>query len=123
VRQARHEILNLGQSPKVPALAVAQALWERAKAGITLRLVFDERYFEEPSLEPEEDDILRTIEGEKRRGTALPSKLIVVDKSSALLSITRSGTQGLLLLVLRQAGLVAHLRASFEHAWARATPF
>lgn len=122
VRQARTELLYFGQSPQVPGLEVAQALWERAEAGLSLRMVFDETYFEDGERRGEEDDLLRRMKGEKRRIAALPSKLIVVDRASAMLSVTRSGSDGLLLLVLRQDGLVAHCRASFEHAWARSSP-
>ncbi len=123
VRQARSEILYLGQSPQVPSLELAQVLWERAEAGVHLRMIFDERYFEGGEQRSEEDDLLRKVKGEKRRLETLPSKLIVVDRGAALLSIARAGSEGLLLLVLRQEGLVAHCRASFEHAWARAAAF
>ncbi|NOT30517.1 MAG: helix-turn-helix domain-containing protein, partial [Planctomycetes bacterium] len=123
VRQARSEILYFGQSPQVPSLEVAQALWERAEAGVGLRLVFDERYFEGGELRGEEDDLLRKVKGERRRIAALPSKMIVVDRGAALISIARAGTEGLFLLVLRQEGLVTHCRTSFEHTWARASAF
>ncbi len=120
VRLARSEVLYFGQSPQVPSLDVAQALWERAEAGVNLRLIFDERYFESGAQRDEEDELLRKVKGEKRLLANLPTKMIVVDHGAALFSIARVGSDGLLLLLLRQEGLVAHCRASFEHAWARA---
>lgn len=121
VRLARTELLYFGQSPQVPMLEVTQALWERAEGGVNLRLLFDEHYFEDGAQRGEEDDLLRRLRGEKRRIATLPTKMIVVDRVAAMLSIARAGSDGLLLLVLRQGGLVAHCRASFEQAWARAS--
>ena len=46
VRQARSELLYFGQSPQTPALEGAQALWERAEAGVRVRLLHDEHYFD-----------------------------------------------------------------------------
>jgi sugar-specific transcriptional regulator TrmB len=120
VRQARTEILYFGQSPQVPALELAQALWERAEAGVRLRLVFDERYFDGAAERREEDDLLRKVRAERRRTAALPTKLVVVDQSTALVSVSKPGSEGFLLLVLRQEGLAAHCVASFEHVWAQA---
>lgn len=121
VRLARTEVLYFGQSPQTPALEVAQALWERAQAGVRMRMLFDEQYFERPEERGEEDDILRRIQGERRRIAELPSKLIVVDRTTAMLSVSKPGSEGFLVLVLRQAGLVAHCLASFDSYWARAS--
>jgi sugar-specific transcriptional regulator TrmB len=123
VRLARSEILYFGQSPQVPALEVAKALWERAEAGVRLKLIFDERYFDGGEERREEDDLLRKVKGEKRRMPRLPSKMIVVDRATALLSISKPGSDSFLVLALRQEGLTAHCVASFEHAWARASAF
>lgn len=121
VHQARTEILYFGQSPQVPALAVAQALWERAEAGVRLRLVFDAHYFDGAEERREEDDLLRKVKAERRRVAALPTKLIVVDRATALLSVSKPGSEGFLVLALRQEGLTAHCVASFEHVWERAS--
>jgi sugar-specific transcriptional regulator TrmB len=123
VRQARAEILYFGQSPQVPALEVAQALWERAEAGVRLRLVFDERYFDGAEERKEEDGLLRMVKAEKRMVPELPTKMIVVDRGTALLSVSKPGAEGFLVLVLRQEGLTAHCLASFEHVWSRANAF
>jgi len=120
---ARQEILYFGQAPQVPALEVAQAIWEKAEAGVRVRLLFDEGYFEGAAERGEEDDLLRRVKGEKRRIERLPSKMIVVDGVTALLSVSKPSSEGFLVLVLRQEGLVAHTLASFESCWARATPF
>lgn len=123
VKQARSEILYFGQSPQVPALEVAQAMWERAEAGVKLRLLFDERYFDGVEERREEDDLLRKVKSEKRRVKDLPSKMIVIDRSTALLSVSKPGSEGFLVLVLRQEGLTGHTLASFEYHWARGKAF
>src|SRR5262245_19044532 len=46
VRLARSEILYFGQAPQFPARDVAQALWDRAQAGLRVRLIFEEGYFD-----------------------------------------------------------------------------
>jgi len=122
VRKARQELAYFGQSPQVPALEVAQALWERAAAGVRLRLVLDEAYFERGEERGEEDDLLRKVKAERRSVPSLPSKMIVVDRAVALLSVSKPGSEGFLLLVLRQEGLVAHCVASFERTWEAARP-
>jgi len=120
VRLAQREILYFGQSPQVPALEVAQALWERAAGGVCLRLLFDEHYFDGEEERGEEDDLLRKVEAERRTVARLPTKMIVVDRVTALLAVSRPGSEGFMLLVLRQEGLAAHCVASFEFVWARA---
>jgi sugar-specific transcriptional regulator TrmB len=121
LRQARTEILYFGQSPQTPALEVAQAMWERTEGGVRLRMLLDEHYFDAAEERGEEDDLLRRIKGEKRRIAELPSKMIVVDRATALLSVSKPGSEGFLVLVLRQPGLVGHCLASFDLHWARGT--
>lgn len=121
IHKARTEILYFGQSPQVPALEVTKGLWERAEAGVRLRLLFDQDYFERGEERGEEDDLLRRVRGEKRQVAKLPSKMIVIDGAVALLSVSKPSSEGFLVLVLRQEGLVAHTLASFEAAWARGT--
>jgi sugar-specific transcriptional regulator TrmB len=120
IQEARRTILYFGQAPQVPALEVAQALWERAKAGVALRLIFERDYFEQGSERGEEDDLLLSLPGERRWAEELPTKMLIADESVALLSIAKPGSESFLVLALRQEGLVAHCRASFEHAWERA---
>jgi sugar-specific transcriptional regulator TrmB len=122
VRQARTEILYFGQSPQTPALEVAQTMWERSQAGVKMRLLFDENYFERAEERGEEDDLLRRLTGERRRIAELPSKMIVVDRVTAMLSVSKPGSEGFLVLVLRQPGLVAHCLASFDSFWSRGSP-
>jgi len=123
VRQARTEVLYFGQSPQVPALEVAQTLWERAEAGVRPRLLFDEHYFDGAEERREEDDLLRKVKAERRRIAGLPTKMIVVDRATALLSVSKPGSEGFLVLALRQEGLTAHCVSSFEQTWERASAF
>jgi len=122
IRAARSEVLYFGQAPQVPALEVAKSLWDKAQAGVTLRLVFEDGYFANGEERGEEDDLLRRIPGESRWIDKLPSKMLIVDGSIALLSVAKPGSEGFLLLVLRQKGLVGHCLASFERSWERARP-
>ena len=64
--------------------------------------------------------LLRKVRAERRVVAHLPSKMIVVDRATALLSVSKPSSEGFLVLVLRQEGLVAHCLASFEHVWERA---
>lgn len=120
VKRATEELLYFGQAPQIPSRELTQTIWDRASAGLRMRLVFEKDYFEASAERGEEDDLLRTVKGEKRWIDALPSKMIVVDGSTAMLAVSKPGSEGFLLLVLRQAGLVGHCLASFEHAWVRA---
>ncbi len=120
IHEAEQEILYFGQAPQVPALEVAKALWDRSQAGVAQRLIFEEGYFEPSSERDEEDDLLLGLRGEKRWAKMLPTKMLVIDRKVALLSISRPASESFLVLVFRQAGLVAHCLASFEYAWERA---
>jgi len=120
VRAARSEVLYLGQGPQVPAREVTQALWERARDGVRVRMVLEDGYFDRGEERGEEDDLLRTLPAERRFLPELPSKMILVDGSLALLSVARQGSEGLVLLVIRQPGLVQHFLGSFEALWERA---
>jgi sugar-specific transcriptional regulator TrmB len=123
VRMAQDELLYFGQSPQTPAQEVAQGIWERGTAGVRLRLIFDDHYFEGSEERGEEDELLRQVPGERRRVSHLPSKMVVVDRSTACLSVSKPSSEGFLVLVLRQEGLVAHCLASFEETWSRAQTF
>jgi len=123
VHQARKEVLYFGQSPQISALEVAQAMWERAEAGVRMRLIFDSRYFDGSEERREEDDLLRKVKAEKRVVPDLPTKMILVDRHTALLSVSKPGAEGFLVLALRQEGLTAHCLNSFEYIWARASAF
>jgi len=120
IKLARHELRYFGQAPQIPARDVAQTIWDRAQAGVNVRMVFEDGYFERADERGEEDELLRKMRGEKRWAEKLPSKMIVVDQACALLSVAKPGSEGFLVLVLRQEGLVAHCLASFEHVWERA---
>lgn len=125
IHSAQEEILYYGKSPQIPALEMAQAIADRGQAGIRLRLVFEEDYLTplEKSVESlAEVELFRSMKAEVREYPHLPTKLLVVDNSVALLSISRSGGDSFLVLVMRQKGFVEHVVASFEYHWERATP-
>lgn len=122
IHKARSEILYFGQSPQTPALEVAKALWERVHGGVRARLLFDSGYFEGAAERGEEDALLRSLEAEKRVVPKLPAKMILVDGTTAMLSVSRPGSEGFLVLVLRQPGLAAMCVAAFESFWAGARP-
>jgi len=120
VRNARSEILYFGQAPQMPAREVAQALWEKSESGIAMRLLFEHAYFDGPEARREEDELLKRMRGEKRWVDHLPSKMMIIDRSRALLSVAKAGSDGFFVLALRQEGLVEHCLASFDYHWERA---
>ena len=122
VKSARTEILYFGQAPQMPAREATQALWEKAEAGLTVRLIFEDAYFDGTDAQREEDEVLKSVRGDKRWSDHLPSKMMVIDKSRALLSVAKAGADGFFVLALRQEGLVGHALASFEYHWERARP-
>lgn len=120
IQGAREEICFFGKAPQFSALEVAEALWERGRSGVRLRMIFEAGYFEGGEEQKAEDDLYRRMPGEKRETRDLPTKMLIIDDALALLSIPRPGSEGYLTLILRQPGLVRHCRASFEHSWASA---
>ena len=110
----------MGKAPQIAALEVAEALWDRAESGIKLRVIFEEDFFDGNEERKEEDALYERMRADKRETKAVPTKMLVVDRSSAMLSIPRGGSEGFLMLVLRQSGLVQHCLASFEQSWDRA---
>jgi sugar-specific transcriptional regulator TrmB len=120
VRKAREELLYFGQAPQVSSRELTQTIWDRAQGGLRVRMVFERGYFEDGAARGEEDDLMRDVKGEKRWVDSLPSKMIVVDGSTAMMAVSKPDSAGFLLLVLRQKGLVGHCLASFEHVWGRA---
>ena len=123
IEEARQEVLFFGKAPQVPAQDVAQALWDAATRGVRLRMVFEPDYFEAAEERAEEDDLYRRLPGERRLLADLPSKLLILDQKVSLASVDRPGSDGFLVLVLRDPGLLGHVQSSFEEAWAKARPF
>ncbi len=121
---AREEILYYGKSPQIPALEMAEAMHAKAEEGIRLRLLFERDYL--TPLEESEDSarevaLFRAMKAEVREIEHLPTKLLCVDGAIAMLSISRSGGDSFLVLVMRQEGFVEHILSSFEYHWERAT--
>ena len=125
ISSARDEILYFGKTPHVPGLEIAQAIWDRAQGGCRIRFLFEADYLREggdPGAAREELGLYRAVPGEKRVCPSLPTKLVLVDRQIATLSISRAGGESFLALALRHAGFVEHVLASFEHHWERARP-
>ena len=125
IHAAREEILYCGKRPQIPALEMAQALEDRSREGVQLRLLFEPDYLVPLADSPESEEevaLFRAMKAEVRELEALPTKLLIVDRQIALLSISRSGGEGFLVLALRQQGFVEHVLASFDSHWERARP-
>ena len=121
IQSAREEILFFGKSPIVKAREIAQSLADAGTSGIRLRLLYEASYLEQKDA-PEEVALYRSMKGEKRVAPTLPTKLVILDKNIALVSIASSGGSGLLMLVLRHAGLMTHFVSSFEEYWKAGRP-
>jgi sugar-specific transcriptional regulator TrmB len=125
IHAASEEILYCGKVPQIPALEMAQALDDRARDGVQLKLLLEPGYLTplaDSDESREEVELFRSMPAEVRELEGLPTKLLLVDRQIALLSISRSGGDGFLVLALRQQGFVEHVLASFDHHWERARP-
>ena len=125
IRSATEEILYLGKEPQIPALEMAQSMWDKGQEGCRLRLLLEKNYLtplEDDKESAEEVGLFRTMKAEVRRLDHVPTKALIIDRSIALLSISRRGGDSFLVLVLRQQGFVEHILASFEHHWSQAKP-
>ncbi len=125
VESATEEILFMGRAPQIPSLTMAQAMFDKAASGCRVRLLLEKNYMQpvEGSEESQaEVELFRSINAEVREIDELPTKLLIVDGSIALLSISRKGGDNFLVLALRQQGFVGHILASFQFHWERAEP-
>ena len=126
VAAAKKELLFFGKSPHIPALEIAQAISDRSKEGVPIKSVVDPEYLagaKQKSELAEQVELYRHLEHvEIREIDTLPTKLLIVDRKVAMLSISRSGGESFLVLVLRHEGYVNHVLASFELHWERARP-
>jgi sugar-specific transcriptional regulator TrmB len=122
---AQSEVLCFCKGPHLAALEIAQALRRATARGVSLRLLSDESYYDSDEAHEEQIALYRNMPGEKRELEHVPSKMVLVDRQIALLSVLRPATvraEDFMVLALRQEGLVQHFLASFEHAWERAKP-
>ena len=117
IREAAHTIDYFGKLPQVPAPELSGAIEERAKAGVRVRILAERGYLESDDVGAGENDSFRSAAGELRVVDSLPSKMIVLDVGSALLSISRPDAETFLMIVFRHQGLVDHFMASFERSW------
>ena len=123
IRSATEEILYCGKRPQIPALEMAQAMWDKNQEGCRLKLLFEKDYLEplEGNEESgEEVGLFRSMKAETRELEHVPTKMLVIDRSIAMMSISRKGGDSFLVLVLRQKGFVEHILASFDYHWEKA---
>lgn len=115
------EIGLLGKLPLEPSLEVVLALREAVGRGARMRVVSEPGYLD-PSGEPSEAvRTLLALPFERRQVSLLPTKLVLLDRRLALTSVPRPGEgEDIVLLAVRNPGLVEHFLTSFEAIWARA---
>ena len=125
VQSANEEILFCGKQPTIPSLEMAQSMWDKAESGCRIRLLLEKNYLEpvEGSAESEKEvELFRSMKADMRELDHVPTKVLIVDSSIAMLSISRKGGDSFLVLALRQAGFIEHVVASFDFHWERAQP-
>jgi len=125
VQSASEEILFMGRKPQIPSLEMAQVMFDKAASGCHVRLLLEKDYMQPVAGSEESEkevDLFRSIQAEVREADELPTKVLIVDGSIALLSISRRGGDNFLVLALRQKGFVGHILASFQFHWERARP-
>ena len=119
VSEAKTSVDYFGKLPQVPAPNLRDAIQERAQAGVKVRSLLERGYLESTDAAEGESEGFKTA-GEYHIVDYVPSKMAIVDGSTALLSISRPGAETFLMIVFRHRGLVEHFVASFEHHWAAA---
>lgn len=119
VSEAKRSIDYFGKLPQVPAPALSGAIAARAEAGVAVRVLAERGYLDSVDVLEGENESFRQAAGELRVVDELPSKMIVIDASSALLSISRPDAETFLMIVFRHQGLVDHFVSSFERSWSQ----
>lgn len=119
---AQGSIEYFGKLPQVPAPELSGAIEERSRAGVEVRLVVEKGYLESTDVGSSENESFREAAAEVRVVETLPSKMVLIDRASALLSISRPDAETFLMIVFRHQGLVDHFVASFERTWDNAEP-
>ena len=121
IRAASREILFFGKGPIVPEVDIAQAMFETGESGIKVRMVLERDYLEEADAK-EEAVLYRQVRGDKRVTERLPTKLLIIDRRIAAVSVTRTAGETFLIQLVRHEGMLQHYIASFELHWAAAEP-
>jgi sugar-specific transcriptional regulator TrmB/DNA-binding CsgD family transcriptional regulator len=114
---ARSEVLNMVKPPIIAVQSDEHAMPNQAATG---RLIFETQSLEIPGTLETIEKGLRSKD-EVRVHTRLPIKMLVVDRSAALLPLAQQDTTPVGVLVRESAVLDAML-ALFEHVWAAAVP-
>lgn len=122
-RSARSEVVCLERLPYVvnPALDYFTTQNEAMARGVILRTIVDASVLEAPG---KVEALLKEVEdGEVIRALpSLPMKMVVADRSTALIPLTLERARDIA-LVLRQSLLLDALCELFEILWDRAVPF
>ncbi len=121
--EAAEEVLFLGQGPIVSAIDIPRALQRASQRGVSTRLIYEASYLQRSQEHaPEEVELYRNMPGAKRVSGELPSKLVLIDRKQAFVSVAPAPDASFLIMVLRHPGLVRHFLASFEYYWAKSEP-
>lgn len=119
---AQEEVLSFTKAPLIRRGNPAED--DFAARGVTARVLWERNLLEDPDMMELAQG--RAATGEQVRVCArLPSKLLIVDRTTALIHVTED-SQGLPVmaaLVTRHRELVTTLHQSFESLWNEAVPF
>lgn len=117
---AKEEVLAFVTGPAVAVTYAENTARLRAKErGVVYRRVIDRRELEQPELIPEITARVRLGE-EIRVVDSLPMKLIIADRSSALVGLLTDGVPAA--LFVHTSGLLNGLAALFDGAWRSGVP-
>lgn len=121
-RRARCEVLGFVAPPYLVGKDDDEVQYERLAAGVRYRTVYDRTAVEEP--DAQERFLRFTNAGEQCRVLSrLPVKLVIVDRSLALLALRAEGGRPPgAVLQIHQGSLLDALIALFELVWASALP-
>ncbi|MFT5290998.1 MAG: sugar-specific transcriptional regulator TrmB [Planctomycetota bacterium] len=116
---AKESIDYCGKLPQISAPNVSDAIRRSTQGGVKLRCLLEHGYLESIEVSKDENDGFLSLATEIREVELLPSKMVIIDGSSALLSISRPDAETFMLLCFRHQGLVEHFLASYEHCWSK----
>jgi sugar-specific transcriptional regulator TrmB/DNA-binding CsgD family transcriptional regulator len=117
---ARKEVLGM-MRPPIVAFHFDEAISAHARRGVTTKLVYDTRMVADPAT-------LEAIAAAQQPGehnrvlTDVPVKLIIVDRSEAMLNLGRGDDPSLTAMIVHGGGVLDALIALFEYVWSVATP-
>jgi sugar-specific transcriptional regulator TrmB/DNA-binding CsgD family transcriptional regulator len=119
-RGARHEVLAFAKPPQRLAAYgnVEPALLER---GVSFRAIYDRAFLDKPEGVQQIESLVR--QGEQARVLeGVPMRLVVADRSIALVPLATTNEEEPGAILVRPNGLLDSLIALFETLWSLATP-